>query len=152
MLYLLLLIGLLAQGEYQSGPLSHYAPRDGWNEGTLSCGGQFDFRQNHIAHRRWKRLGCGRAVLVFAEKTGRFSLSRVWDSGPWGACKGKRAKARAEGRWMVWTKYKLPKGWRRPGLTDLSDFLWKKLGKPPFLSKVHLLFLPFYLKEGKLLL
>lgn len=119
--------------QIQVGPSSHYRPGDGHNAGTLACGGTFTSHQNHIAHRRWRRLGCGRKVLVIAPSTGRSAMSEVRDAGPFGT-------TNAQGAWRLCTKYRPPKGWRWRGLTDLSTALWKKLSRPKFLSQVVLVF------------
>jgi len=114
------------------GPVSTYRPGDGYNAGTLACGGQFTKRQVHIAHRRWRRFGCGSAVGVYSKETGRFVLTTIQDAGPYGIIDRDK-------NWKVWTKsFRPPKGWRFRGLVDLSWALWKKLGKPKFLSKVVL--------------
>jgi len=108
-----------------SGALSVYAPGDGHNSGTLSCGGRFTAQQNHIAIRQWRRVGCGAPAVVCVND--RCAPTKVMDSGPWGAVKGKR--------WEV--QIKLKKGWKRRGVVDLSPALWRALGKPAFLSPVR---------------
>lgn len=139
------------------GALSMYHPGDGFNHGGLACGGRLTWKQEHIALRIWRRVGCGAKarVCVYGRSqasTTRRVLSRppmvlrvpaharrvlrevgtcVWttvqDSGPWGAVKGKR--------WEV--QIKLKPGWRRRAVVDLSWALWKRLGRPRFLSKIR---------------
>jgi hypothetical protein len=114
--------------------LSTYAPGDGYNAGQLACGGIFNDRQLHIAHRRWRKLGCKRAVVVYSRATGRVAAARVMDAGPFGITDDK-------GKWRVWTRsYVPPKGWRFRGGVDLSIALWKRLGRPQFLSRARLFF------------
>lgn len=126
-----------------SGRLSVYRPGDGWNRGELACGGIYRETQLHIAHRNWRRLGCGRRVMVCAEDTGRCVLTRVMDAGPWGIYRGPLRNAVPDGRWKIWTRsLRPPKGWRFRAVTDLSWALWKRLGRPRGLSRVHLTFLP----------
>lgn len=130
---------------HEAGPLSYYAPGDGHNAGTLACGGRFRDDQVHIAYRGWRRVKCGRAVLVYSEQTKRAVLATVRDAGPFGVVTGPLRRAKAEGRWMCWPRSKPPPGWRWRAKVDLSVGLWRKLGKPRFLSKVHLVFLPLRL-------
>lgn len=129
-----------------SGRLSMYAPRDGFNRGVLACSGakpiMFTHSQNHIAYRRWYKVGCGRRVLVCARVTGRCVMSKVMDAGPYGIFRGKLRHARRDGRWKVWTKSKPPKGWHWRAVADLSYGLWVRLGKPGGLSHIRLYFLP----------
>lgn len=134
---LLLYIATLFLGQpAESGPLSVYRPGDGSNSGQLACGGAFTKTQIHIAHRRWKKLGCGRLVVVRSRQTGRVVLAAVRDAGPFGIVDD-------AGSWRVWTKGRpLPRGWRYRGLTDLSWGLWIRLDRPRFLSRVDLHFLP----------
>ncbi len=121
---------------HESGPLSVYRPNDGYNHGKLACGGQYTENQVHIAHRRWRQLGCGRKVWVYSKQTKRYIEAIVSDAGPFGIVNNK-------GHWKTWTKsYKPPKGWRYRGMVDLSWALWKKLGRPEFLSTAHLYFAP----------
>lgn len=122
------------------GRLSVYRPGDGWNKGELACGGRYTDSQVHIAHRDWRRLGCGRKVLVCAEVTGKCVVAKVMDAGPWGIYRGPLRRAVPEKRWRIWTNPKPPKGWRFRAVTDLSWALWKKLGKPAGLSNVKLVF------------
>ena len=123
----------------ETGRLSVYRPGDGHNSGTLACGGRFTETQNHIAHRRWRKWGCGRRVLVCAHQTERCVMSQVRDAGPFGIYKGKWWKPTA---WRVWTRRRPPRGWKWRGHVDLSWALWKKLGRPRFLSGVTMYFLP----------
>lgn len=122
--------------QYQTGPLSVYKPNDGHNAGWLACGGRVRYShvQVHIAHRAWRKLGCGRPVYVYVPSTGKSRLTTVRDGGPYGI-------TNRAGDWRVWTRtLHAPRGWRFRGLTDLSWALWKQLGKPRFLSKAVLLF------------
>ena len=122
--------------QIQIGPSSTYSPGDGHNVGVLACGRNVRYTrtQEHIAHRRWRKLGCGRPVLVWTPSTGRATLTKVMDGGPYGIVNKK-------GDWGVWTRSKPPPdGWRYRGLVDLSWALWLRLGRPRFLSKAVLLF------------
>jgi len=128
---------------YDAGRLSFYWPGDGHNNGLLACGGRFSSDQVHIAYRGWRRVGCRRLVLVCADSSGKCALARVMDAGPFGIYKGRLKGCAAEGRRRVWTKSLTPPaGWKWRGQADLSVALWKKLGKPRFLTKVRLYFLP----------
>lgn len=124
------------------GRLSVYRPGDGWNRGELACGGRYTEHQVHLAHREWRRLGCGRRVQVCAEATGRCVVARIMDAGPWGIYRGPLRNAVPDGRWKVWTRPRPPRGWRFRAVTDLSWALWKKLGRPRGLSRVRLAILP----------
>lgn len=117
-----------------AGALSIYHPNDGHNKGELACGGRFTWKQDHIAIRQWYgRCNAPAQVCVVG---GKCVWTKVRDSGPWGATKGKK--------WEV--QIKLKKGWRRRAIVDLSWALWKRLGKPRFLSKVVI---KIYEKEKK---
>jgi hypothetical protein len=125
-----------------TGLLSVYAPHDGWNSGELACGGQLTKEQVHIAYRGWKRMGCGRQVLVCTKATQRCVLARVQDAGPFGIITGPLKGAYPK-RWRVHTgPGKPPPGWRYRAAVDLSWGLWKRLGRPRGLSPVRLVFLP----------
>jgi len=124
------------------GRLSVYRPGDGWNLGELACGGRYTSTQVHLAHREWRRLGCGRSVYVCAHLTGRCVLTRVMDAGPWGIYRGPIRNAVPDGRWRIWANPRPPKGWRFRALADLSWALWKQLGRPRGLSEVTLYILP----------
>jgi hypothetical protein len=129
------LIFFLPLSDIESGALSTYHPGDGHNAGTLSCGGRFNWKQRHIAYRKWRRVGCGRRVLVIAHRTGRAAITTVRDAGPFGII--------SRGRRRVYTGSTMaPKGWRWRGLADLSWALWVDLGRPPFLSRITLIWLP----------
>lgn len=129
------LLAVVLATSTDSGPLSVYRPGDGHNRGILACGGKFTEAQVHIAYRRWRQVGCRTWVLVHSRQTGRSVLARVMDAGPFGIVNGK-------GAWRVWTKsYKAPAGWRFRGKVDLSWGLWKRLGKPKFLSRAEMYFL-----------
>jgi hypothetical protein len=117
-----------------------YKPNDGFNHGRLACGGTFTHKQNHIAYRRWHRVGCGTKVVVCSVDTSRCSVSYVRDAGPYGIYKPPLKHAVREGRWRVWTRSEPPKGWRWRTVVDLSYGLWRLLGEPAALSKVHLFF------------
>lgn len=126
-----------------SGRLSVYRPNDGFNHGKLSCGGTLTYKSNHIAYRKWRKVGCGRPVLVCAAHTDRCVWSKVMDAGPFGIYKGSLRNCVRDGRWRVWTKsWTAPKGWKFRGVADLSWGLWVKLGRPKFLTKVTLYFPP----------
>lgn len=140
MKYIALLFVLLSLLGFRidSGALSFYRPGDGWNVGRLACGGEFTFEQNHIAYREWPVVGCNRKVFVCAFTTFRCEWSKVRDAGPFGIVPIDGSKG-----WRIWTKrYTAPPGWRFRGIVDLSDRLWRRLGKPPFLSFVVLIFPP----------
>jgi len=109
-----------------------YHPGDGHNAGTLACGGRFRVGQEHIAYRGWRRVGCGRRVIVCAATTRKCAVTTVRDSGPWGATDGER--------WEVQVP-RLREGWRRRAVADLSRALWRRLGRPRFLSRITLVFL-----------
>jgi hypothetical protein len=114
------LLLLLLASQPELGRLSTYRPGPGLEE--LACGGRYTRSQVHVAHRRWRELGCGRLVLVCAEQTGRCAVAPVMDSGPWGIRKGKA--------WRLRVGTGLPKGWRWSSLIDLSWALWRQLGRP----------------------
>lgn len=124
----------------ETGRLSVYRPGDGFNAGELSCGGKFTAEQVHIAHRRWRRIGCGTPVFVCASATKRCAWATVRDAGPFGIYRGKLKNCVREGRWKVWLKSRPPVGWRWRAVVDLSWGLWKKLGRPGGLTKVTLLY------------
>lgn len=107
------------------GALSVYHPGDGMNGGELACGGRLTWRSDHIAIRQWRKVGCGARARVCVGR--RCAWTTVQDSGPWGAVRGKR--------WEV--QIRLKPGWRRRGVVDLSWALWKRLGKPRFLTRVR---------------
>jgi hypothetical protein len=109
------------------GALSFYYPGDHSSGTKLSCGGPFLPSQHHIAIRSW-RGRCGAPARVCSKVTKRCVWTEVQDSGPWGAVDTK-------GRWHCWTK-KLPAGWKRRSVVDLTIPVWEALGKPPFLSRV----------------
>jgi hypothetical protein len=70
-------------------------------------------------------------------------MARVMDSGPFGIYCGRLARCVEEGRYRTWTRSLTPPaGWKWRGHADLSRALWKKLGRPRFLSRVRLYFLP----------
>jgi hypothetical protein len=125
----------------ESGRISMYAPNDGSNSGNLACGGRLTHDQVHIAYRRWWKVGCGRKVLVCAEQTGRCVLATVQDGGPYGVYKGRLRNRRVASK-MERKRGRPRKGWKWRGLCDTSPGLYRKLGRPDFLSKVHLFFLP----------
>jgi len=124
-----------------SGRLSMYAPSDGFNKGHLACGGLYTKKQSHIAYRRWRVVGCKAPVLVCAAATGHCEMTRVMDAGPFGIYRPPLRRAVSEGRWKLWTASRRPpEPWRFRAAVDLSVALWKRLGRPPFLSPVSLLF------------
>jgi len=140
----LVLLGLLlAAGEVEFGRLSVYWPGDGFNSGELACGGRFEAGDDHVARRNWRRLGCGRRLLVCAAATRRCALTEVRDAGPFGIYRGPLRNAVREGRWRVWTRsLRPPRGWRFRASVDLSRALWRRLGSPPALSPVLVYALP----------
>lgn len=133
-----------------SGRLSVYHPNDGSNSGGLSCGGKLTWADNHIAYRRWWKVGCRRRVLVCTAATKRCAWSKVMDGGPYGVYRGSMKNCVKEGRYRVASREERRRGkpkvgwkWRSgPGGPDLSHALWKRLGRPPFLSAVTLYFPP----------
>lgn len=137
-----MILGLLLNGNTESGLLSVYAPGDGMNAGELACGGTFTEDQVHIAHRSWRSLGCGRIVLVCAHQTGRCALAQVMDAGPFGVIHGPLKRAAADGRWKVHLGRRPPPGWRWRAVVDLSWGLWRQLGRPKGLTRVTLRFAP----------
>jgi hypothetical protein len=101
--------------------------------------------QRHIAYRGWRRKGCGRLVLIYAEQTRRWAIAPIRDAGPFGIYRGRPfpiSKVKAEGRLSVCTSAQPPPGWKWRGVVDLSKALWEDLGRPRFLTRVHLIFLP----------
>lgn len=137
-----LIVSALLSGNVETGALSVYSPGDGMNAGELACGGTFTAEQVHIAHRRWRALGCGRMVLVCARQTSRCALAQVMDAGPFGIIRGPLRRVREEGRWKVHLGSRPPRGWRWRAAVDLSWALWEKLGRPAGLSQVTMIFLP----------
>lgn len=131
-LFLVLLQGSAVHTE--TGLSSMYHPGDGHCGSMTSCGRPFTWASDHIAHRRWHKWGCGRRIIVCVIRTGRCALTKIGDSGPWGITNGKQ--------WKVWTKLRVPVGWRRRGHYDLAHALWARLGKPKFLSRLRVYFLP----------
>lgn len=130
-----ILLALLAL-KVETVPLSAYWPGDGHNSGALACGGRYTADQEHIAVRRWWAVGCGRPVLVCAAQTRRCAITRVRDAGPYGVTDGR-------GRWRVHTGSRAPEApWRYRGGVDLSRALWVRLGRPRFLSRAWLVWLP----------
>lgn len=128
----------------ETGPLSVYRVGDGHNSGKLACGGEFRPGQRHIAHRRWKQLGCGRQVLLVSHSTGRMAFGTVRDAGPFGVVEVLPKGVKRKPHWRVWTKsLRAPAGWRWRGAVDISYDLWVDLGRPQFLSRVTMHFLPW---------
>lgn len=117
----------------ETGPSSVYIPNDGYNSGELACGGTYTKEQDHIAIRNWKGR-CGDAVAIYVPSTGHLAISKIRDAGPYGTMD-------AAGRWQVCTNRKPPKGFRWRSITDLSYALWKRLGRPRFLTKVQLYYI-----------
>lgn len=135
-----LLVALLGLHSYDTGRLSVYAPGDGHNRGELACGGALTRAQEHIAYRKWRKVGCGRRVVVCAEATGRCVETAVRDAGPYGVYLGSLKNARVATR--IERRTGTPRErWRWRGAADLSHALWARLGRPHFLSKIHLFFL-----------
>lgn len=132
----------------ERGRLSVYWPGDGFNAGELACGGRFEATQEHVARRDWRRLGCGRRLVVCALATRRCARTTVRDAGPFGIYRGPLRNAVREGRWRVWTRRRPPPGWRFRAVVDLSRALWVRLGRPPALSEVVLYVLPRVGTEG----
>jgi len=142
-----LLVGLVGDGTYEVGRFSHYAPGDGSNGGELACGGQFTREQVHIAYRRWYKRGCGSAVVVYSATTGKWKLTTIQDGGPYGIYKGPLKYSHRPGNWRVYTGSRPPEGWKWRGLLDASYGLWLELGRPRFLSRVHLIVLPSWVNQ-----
>jgi hypothetical protein len=133
---ILLLIVATSSTWKDGGPTSMYKPRDGHNRGQLACGGTFTAEQEHVAHRRWRKLGCGRKVVVYSRETQQLVATHVMDAGPFGITDGK-------GGWRCWTRSLTPpEGWRFRGAMDLSVALWRRLGRPRFLSRAKLFVVP----------
>lgn len=130
--YVLALLGIL---HLESGPLSVYAPGDGMNRGQLACGGIFTHQDEHIAIRRPHRVGCGSKAIVCAN--GRCVKTKVKDAGPFGII-------RIDGKpgWKTCTRSNPPRGWRWRGTVDVSIGLWKKMGRPKFLTDATVVILP----------
>lgn len=145
-------VAFLALGspEVEVGRLSVYWPGDSFTAAdspVMACDTPRRPRRYrrgsvHIAHREWRRLGCGTPVLVCARLTKRCAWAEVADGGPWGIYRGKLAGAVREGRWKVWTRPRPPEGWRWRAVADLSRALWKRLGRPRALSEVVLVYHP----------
>lgn len=125
---------LLHMASVDGGKLSYYWPGDGSNGGQLACGGSFTADMEHIAYRGWRRVGCGRLVMVCSERRLTCSFSRVRDAGPFGVVRGRS--------WKVHTGSRPPAGWRWRAAADLSLALWQRLDRPPALSQVYIMFLP----------
>ena len=130
----ILAILLLHMTSVDAGKLSYYWPGDGSNAGQLSCGGSFTADMEHIAYRGWRRVGCGRLVMVCAERSFSCALSRVRDAGPFGIVRGRS--------WRVHTGARPPSGWRWRAAADLSLALWQRLERPPPLTHIYMVFLP----------
>ncbi len=128
-----------------TGRISVYHPNDGFNRGILSCSGvipiYFKWNQNHIAYRSWRKVGCGRRILVCTSETNKCAVSKVRDAGPYGVYRGKLRRAVAEGRWKVWVSTRAPKGWKFRAAADLSYALWSRLGKPRSLGPLKVYFI-----------
>jgi len=142
-----ILVALLGLHSCDSGRMSVYAPGDGNNRGVLSCGGAFSRHQVHIAYRGWRRVGCGRVVVVCSSSTGACAMATVRDAGPYGLFRGRLRESHRPGRWRLAPRAarrtgRAPRGWQWRGKVDLSLALWVRLGRPRFLSQVQLLFLP----------
>lgn len=133
--------------------VSVYQPPDGKEVGgERACGGRLTWDQEHVAVRAWRRRGCGRGVLVWSQETGKAVFTRVMDAGPWGIIPDSgvdvAGRKRVDGKWSkpIWRCYtrslRPPPGWKWRGGVDLSYRLWVRLGRPRFLSRVVLLYLP----------
>jgi hypothetical protein len=123
--------------EFARGPLSFYWPNDGSTPGkVLACDTPCRPRRYHpgavhVAMRGVRReFPCGTAVLVCSEQTGRCAVAPVFDAGPWGIVR--------EGVRRTWRSRRAPRGWRFRGVVDLSREVWRRLGKPKFLSTVRI--------------
>lgn len=139
-------IGLPVPSE--SGRLSFYHPGDGNCGEEVACGGPFTWKDRHIAYRHWRKVGCGRLVLIHAIETDRWSAAIVADAGPFGVYHGPLLRCVKEGRYRAASRAERRRGrprggWKWRGLTDLSHAVWVDLGRPKFLSEVRLYFLPF---------
>ena len=124
------------------GRSSVYYPKDGFNSGRLACGGQLKAGDCHVALRSWRRLGCNRPILLVSLETFRIAVAPVRDAGPFGIFKPPLRKAVREGRWRVFTGSRPPKGWYWRGHVDMTRCVWKRLGRPQFLSRVMIWPLP----------
>ena len=130
----ILAILLLHLTSVDGGKLSYYWPGDGSNAGELACGGSFTPDMEHVAYRGWRRVGCGRLVLVCAEHSVSCAVSRVRDAGPFGIARGRSRR--------VHTRARPPAGWRWRAAADLSLALWQRLERPSAFTHVYLVFLP----------
>jgi hypothetical protein len=120
------------------GGISFYWPGDSCQTGrVLACDTPcrrrlYRDRSIHVAMRGVRRrFPCGTAVVVCSEQTGRCVTAPVLDAGPWGIIDG-------AGKRMKWRKLEPPTGWRFRGIVDVSREVWKRLGRPSFLSRVRI--------------
>lgn len=132
MIWPLLLFALARPVHVETVRASMYHPGDGHNAGELACGGRFEAHQEHVAVRRWWAVGCGRPVVVC--HGARCVATRVRDAGPFGVTDGR-------GGWRIETGRSPRAPWRYRGGVDLSRALWRRLGRPAFLSRVMLVWL-----------
>jgi hypothetical protein len=123
--------------EVARGRLSVYWPGDGLATGSvLACDTPRRPRRYrrgsvHVAMRGIRRgIPCGTVVVVCSGETGRCVPAPVLDAGPWGIVRGRR--------WRVWTNPRPPPGWRFRSVVDVSREVWRRLGKPDFLSRVRI--------------
>jgi hypothetical protein len=107
------------------GAISSYRAGDGFNAGTLACGGPLLPSSHHVAIRQW-RGRCGAPAVVCSAATARCVRTVVADSGPWGATDGRA--------WEV--QIRLRPGWRRRAVVDVTRAVWLELGRPAALSGV----------------
>lgn len=123
--------------EVARGRLSVYWPGDGSTPGrVLACDTPCRPRRYrrgsvHVAMRGAReKIGCGAAVVVCSEQTGRCVAAPVLDAGPWGIVRGKK--------WRVWRKLRPPSGWKFRAVVDVSREVWRRLGRPKPLSIVRI--------------
>lgn len=124
--------------EFARGRISFYWPGDGSTPGkVLACDTPCRPRRYrrgsvHVAMRGVRRrFPCGTAVVVCSEQTGRCVPAPVLDAGPWGIVD-------AEGNRRRWGRIDPPEGWRFRGVVDVSREVWRRLGRPRFLSRVRI--------------
>lgn len=137
MIALLLLLIPPGLVEFERGRLSVYWPGDGMTPGkVLACDTPCRPRRYrrgsvHVAMRGARRkIGCGTSVVVCSEKTGLCVAAPVLDAGPWGIVRGKK--------WRFWPKLRPPRGWKFRAVVDVSREVWRRLGRPRFLSFVRI--------------
>ncbi len=128
----------LGMAEIARGGISVYWPGDGCKTGkVLACDTPCRPRRYrrgsvHVAMRGVRtEFECGTAVVVCSEQTGRCAVAPVLDAGPWGIVRNGIRR-----RWR--SSDPPPPGWRFRAVVDVSREVWKRLGKPRFLSRVRI--------------